>query len=313
MTSNPEIAADVPAPAPVTVLVVDDSAVDRRLAGGILERHGNCRPIYANNGREALAIMDHELPSVVLTDLLMPEMDGLELVEAVRHRCPQVPVILMTAHGSEDVAFKALQSGAASYVPKRSLAADLLEALEQVLAAAQAGRHQQRLHDCLHTLESNYVLHNERALLPALVAQLQEDLARLRLCDPAGRIRVGIALEEALVNAMYHGNLEVSSELRQEDDRAYQLLAQQRLQNVPYRDRRLHVHARLTQHEATFTVRDEGPGFDPRTVPDPTDPDNLGRSSGRGLLLMQTFMDEVRFNDRGNQVTMVKRRAAAGH
>jgi anti-sigma regulatory factor (Ser/Thr protein kinase) len=57
-------------------------------------------------------------------------------------------------------------------------------------------------------------------------------------------------------------------------------------------------------------MRDEGPGFDPKELPDPTDPENLLKLSGRGILLMRTFMDDVKFNDRGNEVTMVKRRSA---
>ena len=56
-------------------------------------------------------------------------------------------------------------------------------------------------------------------------------------------------------------------------------------------------------------VRDEGPGFDPATLPDPTDPSNLERVGGRGLLLIRTFMDEVRHNESGNEITFVKRRA----
>jgi CheY-like chemotaxis protein len=303
--SSPEM---VNGPAPVTVLVVDDSALDRRLAGSILEKSGQFKPIYANHGLEALAIMEQEVPGLVLTDMLMPEMDGLELVETVRNRFPLVPVILMTAHGSEDVAFKALQRGAASYVPKKSLAQDLLETLEQVLAAAQVGRHQQRLQESLTRLESTYVLRNDRPLLPALVSQLQDDMARMQICDHAGRIRVGIALEEALVNAMYHGNLEVSSDLRQENEASYQGLARQRLQDMPYSERRIHVTARLTRTEGVFVIRDEGPGFNPKSLPDPTDPDNLGKTTGRGLLLIQTFMDEVNFNPQGNQITMIKRR-----
>lgn len=296
--------------APVTVLVVDDSALDRRLAGSILEKAGQFKPLYANNGVEALAILQQELPGVVLTDMLMPEMDGLELVETVRKRFPLVPVVLMTAHGSEDVAFKALQRGAASYVPKKSLAKDLLETLEQVLAVAQVGRHQQRLQECLTQLESHFVLKNERPLLSALVSQLQEDMARVQMGDHAGRVRVGIALEEALVNAMYHGNLEVSSALRQESEQSYQDLARRRLQEKPYADRQIHVTSKLTRAEGVFVIRDEGPGFNPKTLPDPTDPDNLGKTTGRGLLLIQTFMDEVKFNPLGNQITLIKRRSA---
>ncbi len=57
-------------------------------------------------------------------------------------------------------------------------------------------------------------------------------------------------------------------------------------------------------------IRDEGSGFDRSELPDPTDPENLLKSSGRGVMLMQTFMDEVIFNDRGNEVTLIKRRAS---
>ena len=56
-----------------------------------------------------------------------------------------------------------------------------------------------------------------------------------------------------------------------------------------------------------FVVRDEGHGFDAGNLPDPTDPHNIELASGRGVLLMRSFMDEVMFNETGNEVTMVKR------
>ena len=58
----------------------------------------------------------------------------------------------------------------------------------------------------------------------------------------------------------------------------------------------------------TYVITDEGPGFDPSSLPDPTDLENLEKASGRGLLLIRTFMDEVQHNDRGNELTMVFRR-----
>ena len=70
-------------------------------------------------------------------------------------------------------------------------------------------------------------------------------------------------------------------------------MAEERRRQTPFRDRRIYVAATYSRAEAIFVVRDEGPGFDRTKVPDPTDPDNLGKNSGRGLLLIQTFMDEV--------------------
>jgi CheY-like chemotaxis protein len=300
-----------PAAAETTVLVVDDSPVDRHLAEVLVAKSG-CRAVSAGNGLEALAVLERERPGVVLTDLLMPEMDGLELVQMVRSRYPLVPVILMTAFGSEDVAIQALQNGAASYVPKKTLARDLPETLDQVLSAVRADRSQQRLLDCLTGMETEFRLTNDRTLIPPLIAHLQDDLSRLRLCDQTARIRVGIALEEAMLNGIFHGNLEVRSELRQEGDDAYYRQAEERRGQPPYRDRHITVRARLTAAEAHYAVRDEGPGFNPASLPDPTDPANLGQTSGRGLLLIRTFMDDVTYNPTGNEITMVKRRDPVG-
>ena len=102
-----------------TVLVVDDNPVDRHLAGALLAKRPEMKVLFAENGRDALALLEERCPDLVLTDLHMPEMDGLELVVEVRKNFPLVPIILMTAFGSEEIAIQALQKGAASYVPKR--------------------------------------------------------------------------------------------------------------------------------------------------------------------------------------------------
>jgi CheY-like chemotaxis protein/anti-sigma regulatory factor (Ser/Thr protein kinase) len=279
---------------------------ERRLACAVILKELGWRTREAANGREALAVMAEEPPCVVLTDLQMPDGDGLDLVETIRQNHPFVPVVLMTAWGSEQVALKALQRGAASYVPKTELAAELADSLERVVAAAQATQNRRRLLSCLTRVELEFVLENDPALIPVLVTQIQEHLAPLRLCDQTVLIRVGVALEEALLNAMYHGNLEVSSQLKQEDEAKFHRLIEERRRQPPYAGRRLGVTARLAPDRAEFTVADEGPGFDPASLPDPTDPANLESVGGRGLLLIRTFMDEVRFNAAGNRITLVK-------
>ena len=84
-----------------TILIVDDSAVERRLAGGLLQASTDYELLYAEDGIEALGLIAESRPSVVVTDLVMPGMDGLELVQAIRNSYPQIPVILMTAFGNE--------------------------------------------------------------------------------------------------------------------------------------------------------------------------------------------------------------------
>jgi anti-sigma regulatory factor (Ser/Thr protein kinase) len=252
--------------------------------------------------------MERDLPQIVLTDLLMPEMNGLELVEAVKKRYPLVPVVLMTAFGSEDIAIQALRQGAASYVSKKRLASELAKILQQVLAAASAERSLQHAVACLTDLQAHFQMGNDPATVRAFITLARRTLVGLLPGDDNTRIRLAIALDEALVNALYHGNLEVGSELRQRDDLAFSRLAEERRRLPPYRDRRLDVHVTISPSEITYVVRDEGPGFDVSTLPSPTDPANLEKPSGRGLLLIRTFMDRVCHNEAGNEITMVKRR-----
>ncbi|QDU21322.1 ATP-binding response regulator [Urbifossiella limnaea] len=299
-----------------SILVVDDSMIDQRLAGRLLQSRTSPTDgpeptgftvTYAANGREALAAVDREAPAVIVTDLLMPEMTGLELVREVRARHPLVPVVLMTAHGSEEMAVRALQAGAASYVPKRDLARDLLQSVEAVVEASKTRRGHARLMKCLTRSEADFVLDNDPSLIPPLVGHLRECVFRISSADETELVRVTMALREALMNAMEHGNLEMSSDLRGRDDKEYHRLADERRSDPRYAGRRVHVTARDTPAEAVVVIRDEGPGFDTTAVPDPTDPANLEKSSGRGLLLMRAFMSEVRHNAKGNEVALIRR------
>jgi CheY-like chemotaxis protein len=290
------------------VLVVDDSPLDRTRAGGLLKKGDSLHPIFASNGREALEVIARQTPDIVLSDLQMPDMDGLELVENIRRSFASLPVILMTAHGSEETAIQALRKGAANYVAKRNLARELVPTVMSVLEIARADRGQQQiLGRCAHT-EASFVLENDLRLIPSLLAQLEVSLTRMQLCDQTGWVRVAVALREALANAIYHGNLELSSELFERDEAAYMDLAERRPHEPPYASRRVHVTARETRTEATYVIRDDGNGFDPAGLPHPTDPENLDRPTGRGLFLIRTFMDDVQHNEAGNEITMVKRR-----
>lgn len=116
--------------------------------------------------------------------------------------------------------------------------------------------------------------------------RVQDDIEQqLRACRFAERDIFGIrlALEEALVNAIKHGN--------QMD-----------------RNKRVHIRYRVTVERFDVHITDEGPGFDPEDVPDPTAVENLERPSGRGLMLMRHYMSEVRYCDRGSSLVMCKLR-----
>lgn len=297
-------------------LVVDDTAVDRRLAGGLIEQAGGVKVVYAKNGADAMDRMQLETPDIVVTDMQMPEMDGLELVTQIRTHYPHVPVILMTAQGSESIAVEALERGAASYVPKSQLNDRLRSTVEDVLLLSTADKTYAQLAACQTRAELSFELDNSPGLIDVLVDLVQQLLTGMNLTDHTGCTRATVALREALLNALFHGNLELSRDDLEASREKLLLgdgtdLVSQRSQMAPYRDRRIHVDIKLTRDEARFVVEDQGPGFDyarQLTLMDPDGIDSLEGKRGRGFVLMLSFMDEVSFNERGNRVTMVKKR-----
>ena len=290
-----------------TILVVDDAAADRELARHLLERQ-SWEVLLAEDGEAALRRMAEAEVDLVLTDLVMPGMDGLAFVERATADHPLVPVVLMTARGSEAIAMQALNAGAASYVPKKDLTRDLVDVVERILETSRERRNYTRLLGRLRS--ASFVLENDLHLIASLVSYLTGVLRDSGMFDEADRHGISTALDEALTNAYFHGNLEVSSKIRERDARAYRALAEERRQAPPYRDRRIVVSVALTDDEVRFVIADEGRGFDVRAVPDPTLPENLEQPSGRGIFLMKTFLDEVTYNEAGNEVTLLKRRAA---
>ncbi|MCA9166605.1 MAG: response regulator [Planctomycetales bacterium] len=305
-----------------TILLVDDAATDRRLIGGLLERNGFAVR-YAENGRGALKQLSRSLPDAVLTDMQMPEMDGLELVKAVRSSHPAVPVILMTGHGSETLAAQALQHGAASYVPKSQIQKLLIDSVRHVLELARGDANYQRLIDHTQISDFHFQLANDPELVEPLISLVQQMVGGMSVCDAAGCLQVGVALEQAVLNAMFHGNLELSSaEMRADrEQRANaaadgtadstaesppESLVEQRLKAEPYCQRSVFVRALVSREEARLVVRDEGHGFDVQSSLDISLSDD--ENAGRGLVLMWALMDKVIYNKTGNEVTLIKRR-----
>jgi anti-sigma regulatory factor (Ser/Thr protein kinase) len=179
--------------------------------------------------------------------------------------------------------------------------------IERLLATSREERSRSLLMHHVTESDTTFVLHNDPELLQLLVSHLLTVLRCLPLGDETERLRVGIALEEALANAYYHGNLELAGDGSTRDRKRYEELARQRSLESPYRERRIHVRARISRSEAVFVIRDEGPGFDTARLQPLSGLTESEQGYGRGILLMRTIMDEVTYNPTGTEVTLVKR------
>jgi serine/threonine-protein kinase RsbW len=118
-------------------------------------------------------------------------------------------------------------------------------------------------------------------LMHSILDYLMKRVEKVGVINPDSS-NLFVALDEAFVNAVKHGNKFDKNKV-------------------------VRVSAEVSPKEARFTVEDEGEGFDVDSIPDPRNPENLFKTSGRGVLFIYNIMDEVKYNERGNRLTMVKR------
>ena len=290
------------------ILIVDDTAVDRRLAGGLLSQDPSLEIAYAESVPDAMDQISGNPPDIVVTDLQMPEFDGLDLVNRINETRTDIPVVLITAHGSENIAAQALASGAASYVPKSELSHSLFETVMYVLSLSDSESSNQRLMSCIRNSEMEFELDNDLSLIEPLVDMTQDILGCLDLFDQRSKVQLCVALENGLTNAMCRGNLEMS---REQWPVLSKTIVESRASQDPFCQRKVHFRVKANAEKVEFCIRDEGQGFDTATLPDTSDPDSFRDGIGRGLVLIQAFMDEVSFNDSGRELTMLKYPALA--
>jgi CheY-like chemotaxis protein len=179
-----------------TILAVDDSPSDIQL---VVAHLSAARPEWAvftvDTGEKALERIAESTPDIVISDLRMPEMDGLELIGKLKQSHPHLPAIILTGNGSESLAVEALAAGAASYVSKSELSNCLADTIDQVLDRVRLNHSYGRLVENLDQIDHRYTLENDPALIPPLVDLVQEMAYGVYLVDASQRHQIGIAVE----------------------------------------------------------------------------------------------------------------------
>ena len=237
------------------ILIVENSDDLRAGLSGELQSLGHTVTVVGERG-EAMARGD-----LMLFDLLVSD-----LVNGVR-----------PADESETVrSFKVGVSPIAARRAIPALHAIIERTLSFKLRCLDAETHTERVREKI-----DLELPSDLTLMNSVLEYLLDRVEKLGLVE-VEQSNLFVALDEAFVNAVKHGN-----------------------RNNP--EKLLRVTAELSAREAIFTVEDEGNGFDVREIPDPTDPANLFKSSGRGVLLIYNIMDEVEYSRGGAKLKMVKR------
>ncbi len=291
------------------ILIVDDEPVIRNIFSKILSTNSQYKIIEATNGREALEICREEKPDLIFTDIKMPVMDGMEFLSELRGIEPDVPVVIVSAHGKMEDIIKALRLGASNFLMKPNDISILHSIAEKLLRVRKKEKLEKFVYSYFKKVSEHYAIPSQVEVAIPLIDIVSEKIEKLHLLDDSTLKNIRIALDEAITNAIVHGNLELSSESKGkslEELVNFNKLLKKRSLEDPYDLRKVNFHYKINLERIEFSITDEGKGFDWKQIPISFENIDVFSSHGRGLILIHTFMDKVEFNETGNQITLIK-------
>lgn len=158
-----------------------------------------------------------------------------------------------------------------------------------------------------YVFHKEYTISNDFFNIDRLVYAMTSDFALFLKFSTLEKMRVGIS--EMLTNSIEHGNLEITAneKFKATEEGTYYDLLNERLNNKELAERTTHINIDLRDNTLTVTITDQGKGFDTTKLPDPADTENLLKLHGRGIFITRMYFSEIKYNQKGNEVTLIKR------
>lgn len=283
------------------ILVVEDDDHSRKYLYNLLKiKHYNCE--VAKDGLEGLDKFETFEPDIVLSDIRMPVMDGLELLEAIRNKRSDTIFIITTAFGTEEYAIRALELGANNYIKKPILSKDLLFLLEKYKGIIYSRTKSKEIPGMIRNRQCTIEFQSDINMIPRIVDQLLNETASV--FDDVERTNIEIGLVELLTNAVEHGNLKITGSEKNKalENGTLDDLYAQRLNDETLFNRQVSIDFQLASNYCEWLIKDEGDGFDWKTINNPTEEENIMELNGRGIFISKFQFDELEFFDKGNVV-----------
>lgn len=288
------------------ILLVDDEQDILKLLEKALQQDGH--DIYTKeNGEDALNFFLEEGGfDVVLTDIKMPVMDGIELLGRIRREDYETPVVIITGHGDFDLSLQALRLGAFDFIEKPFRIKSLKKTLSKIEAIRSS---KQEPLEAVPFINNNIIdisIPSSVGLINNIVAFFQSQIDFFCRKYKLESAKLCLCLREALVNAVVHGNLEVPSVIKEGDWENFDKMVKERERHPEFGGRKVGIHYQVKDQCMIYEIADQGHGFDVDHLPNLNDPLSCMEVSGRGLIIIRSFMDEVTWNKEGNIIRMIK-------
>lgn len=288
------------------VLIVEDDFASRELLKIFVEKEKHeCKT--ADSGELGLTLFKQYNPDVIISDVRMAGMSGIDLLKAIRSDAKDVIIIIVTGHGNEELALEALENGANNYIKKPIDLADLRQLLRRFKSLLELKEVTEALKRNITDRQISLEVPTDTQIVPSLVKFLVEKTNNM--FDESELVHLELGLSELLVNSIEHGNLDITREDKAESlqKNTFQSLIAERMANEQYKMRKIHISFRSNVQECEWLIQDEGAGFDFNNIADPTSERFLHELHGRGIFLSKLQFDDFQYLDKGNVVRVKKK------
>ncbi len=260
------------------ILVVDDEADVRETLSDMIQGMGY-QVVVAEDGTEALERTKTEKVDLIITDLSMPRMSGLELIVQSKRINPNIPIAVISAYGSVENTTYALTRGAFNFIAKPFKMSQIKELIRKGRQLRELSVETDALMEWVQS-QTEMVFPGHPGSFPSAILFAVKECQWRGIEDETRLENVASCLDELLSNAFIHGN-------RQD------------------KDKRIKVKMIFDVAKVVLSVEDEGEGFDGENYLREMRRQQATIPEKRGLFIVDLLMDELRFSERGNEVNAV--------
>ena len=290
------------------ILVVDDEQQICSMIVRLLNIN-NYQADTASNGKEALAKIQENEYEIVLTDIKMPEMDGIALIKAAKEFKPNLIFIVISGFGTLDIVIETMKIGAINFIKKPISVVELLSTIKKAEDLILSRN--------LPIEMSRFIEHVEKVIkigakdlidqMNIVVNYLTQDLTQFGL-NPVKVENIIMALYETLNNAVEHGCLHLEKILSRESDpelfENYLQLKLERVNKPEFQNKPIHIVMKIEHEMLSYRISDPGEGFDYSHVVDQSKESVFSNQLSKGIFLIKNAVDEIKFNDKGNEIQL---------
>jgi FixJ family two-component response regulator/anti-sigma regulatory factor (Ser/Thr protein kinase) len=288
-------------------LIIDPDLALQEILSEIL--HNRFRIFSVNNIAESRNVLQGEDPHLIFIELSLPGEDAIEFIEKTKKSKTNTQFIVITDNATVENAVTALRHGALDFLKKPFEIDDIARIVEKFFSLTANREADYDIYSSIIAESRMFRLPTDFSIISTFMSEIMHIISRFPGIDKKTTLTIRLSLYEMLVNAMEHGNLEINYEMKKnllEEVIDYQRYLQERANQEPFRDRKVYVSYEYDTKSITFTITDEGKGFDVSKVPNPHASENLERLNGRGIFISRVNMTKVTYNDKGNSVTLHK-------